>query len=182
MESPLPGAASAAVPPAPPSAAALPATSASAIAAAAPLGGAGASAASVGAALLLAALAAVALLAARRRRRAPRLVELVETASLGPRRSLVVARMGDELLLLGASEGGISLLATRPAPGAGASPCPPQPAAAAPPARDAAAQGLLARLGRRGGAAPAFDRLLSESAEDVELRRKLAAGDAGSVR
>jgi hypothetical protein len=29
---------------------------------------------------------------------------------------------------------------------------------------------------------PTFDALLSESLEDAELRRKLAAGQAGSVR
>jgi hypothetical protein len=56
-----------------------------------------------------------ALVLARRRHRVARVVDIVETASLGPRRSLVVARVGDELLLLGSSEGGIALLATRPA-------------------------------------------------------------------
>ncbi len=175
-------------PVAPAPTAAVPATSAATIAKAAPLGGSGTSAGSAGAALLLAAMTAVALLAARRRRRAPRVVELVETASLGPKRSLVVARMGDELLLLGASEGGISLLATRAAPGAGAatepSPLAPQATTASPSpmAGDSAVHGLLALFGRRRGAAPAFDRLLSESAEDVALRRKLAAGEPGSVR
>jgi hypothetical protein len=65
--------------------------------------------------LLLAALAAAALVLARRRRGAPRMIQIVETASLGPKRSLVVARVGDELLLLGSSEGGIALLTARPA-------------------------------------------------------------------
>lgn len=186
MEPPVSQALSTPMAPAP--SVAVPATSAAAIAQAAPLGGSGTSAASAGAALLLAAVAAVALLAARRRRRAPRVVELVETASLGPKRSLVVARMGDELLLLGASEGGITLLATRAAPAVDSatdrSPLAPQAttAATAPTAGESATQGLLARFGRRRGAPPAFERLLSESAEDVELRRKLAAGEAGSVR
>src|SRR5690349_20368131 len=67
------------------------------------------------AALLLAALAAAAVVLARRKRRAPRLVEVLESTSLGPKRSLVVARLGDELLLLGSCEGGIALLSTRPA-------------------------------------------------------------------
>jgi len=160
---------------------------------------------SIAAGLLLAALAAVALVLARRRRNLPRLVEIVETASLGPRRSLVVARIGDELLLLGSSEGGIALLTTRPASLAAqaeaaprapraidgamsglrdallaraAPAAPPQPAAA--PLRER----LLARLRPR-AAAPAtaaVETLLAESVEDVELRRKLAAGQIGSVR
>jgi len=33
-----------------------------------------------------------------------------------------------------------------------------------------------------GAAPPAFDALLAESAEDQELRRKLARGQSGSVR
>lgn len=170
-----------------------PATTASASALAAPLGASHPPAMPIGAGLLLAALAGATLVVARRRRRVPHLVEVVETASLGPKRSLVVARMGDELLLLGASEGGIALLATRPATGA------PGPAAtpaanddAPPPAavrggsarlRDSAVHGLLARL-RLAGAppAPGFDHLLAESAEGVELRRKLAAGEPGRVR
>jgi flagellar protein FliO/FliZ len=156
------------------------------------------SAGTVAAGLFLAALAAAALVLARRRKRAPRLVEIVETASLGPKRSLVVARMGDELLLLGASEGGISLLTTRAAPQAAplaaADPLP-QPLAAVPalphaaPARVAteiagSVVGLFSRFkrGARPDASPAFEALLSESVEDAELRRKLAAGQAGSVR
>src|SRR3990172_10780134 len=71
----------------------------------------------IAAGLLLAGLAAAALVMARRRGRVPRLVEIVESASLGPRRSLVVARLGDEILLLGSSEGGVTLLSTRPAAG-----------------------------------------------------------------
>jgi flagellar biogenesis protein FliO len=146
----------------------------------------------IGAGLLLAALAVAALFLARRRRAAPRLVQVVESASLGPKRALVVARFGDELLVLGSSEGGISLLATRPAPpAAAADPAPARlpvvtSAAAAP---LAAAFGRLAALLRPRAAPPAahaaphaFAHALGESLEDVELRRKLAAGRAGSVR
>jgi len=64
-------------------------------------------------ALALLALAVAAFLAARRQRTAPRLVRLIESTSLGPKRSLSVARLGDELLILGVSEAGIQLLATR---------------------------------------------------------------------
>lgn len=62
-------------------------------------------------AIVLAALAVAAYLFARRRRvLVPRTIEIVETASLGPKRALVVARVGDETLILGSSEAGISLL------------------------------------------------------------------------
>ncbi len=139
-------------------------------------------------ALFLAAIAVAAFVLSRRRRGLPRLVEIIETASLGPKRSLVVARLGDELLVLGSSEGGIALLQTRPAPPrAAAAPAPAaapaQPAAPAPPFHEAFAATLRAKL--RGHAAPpqgGFDALLSERLEDAELRRKLASGYAGSVR
>jgi flagellar protein FliO/FliZ len=146
----------------------------------------------VSAALFLAALAAAALVMAKRRRAVPRLVHIVESASLGPKRSLVVARLGDELFVLGSSEGGISLLATRPTPAALAAvedPSPlPSPRARGEgdpkgaPARGRG-EGLLARLHFRAqeAPAPAFEALLGESLEDAELRRKLAAGQRGSV-
>jgi flagellar biogenesis protein FliO len=62
-------------------------------------------------AILLAALAVAAYWFARRRRvLVPRTIEIVETASLGPKRALVVAKVGDETLILGSSEAGITLL------------------------------------------------------------------------
>lgn len=62
-------------------------------------------------AILLAVLAVAAYLFARRRRvLVPRTIEIVETASLGPKRALVVAKVGDETLILGSSEAGITLL------------------------------------------------------------------------
>src|SRR6266567_9473643 len=48
-------------------------------------------------AALLLALAGAALLFARRKARGGGFVQVLETASLGPRRALVVARVGDEL-------------------------------------------------------------------------------------
>jgi len=152
--------------------------------------------------VLLAGLAAAALVLRRRRHPAGRRVEVLETTSLGPKRSLVLARLGDELLLLGASEAGIHLLHTRPAgapakelaPALDAPDLAPDLAPELTPAhaRAAAAReppptlgGLVTRLRRaRPGAAPApaFDALLAESAEDQELRHKLARGQAGSVR
>jgi flagellar protein FliO/FliZ len=70
-------------------------------------------------ALLLAGLAVAAYLFARRRR-VPKLrqIEILETASLGPKRSLVVARVGEETLVLGTSEAGITLLKTTGGSGA----------------------------------------------------------------
>jgi flagellar biogenesis protein FliO len=58
----------------------------------------------------LAAVAAFGWLRSRGRRSRGRLVSIVETASLGPKRALIVARVGNETLVLGASEAGISLL------------------------------------------------------------------------
>jgi hypothetical protein len=159
----------------------------------------------------------VALLLSRRRGRASgRLVEVVETASLGPKRQLVVARMGGELLLLASSESGVTLLSSQPAPAEGLAPAAPRTAAALvpgdlvpgdlapaePPAggaapdaagtdADAPAPGaslpagvarLWERLRRPAPAPePSFDALLEETAEDLELRRKLARGIAGRV-
>ena len=62
-------------------------------------------------ALLLGALAVAAYLFARRRRASvEHHIQIVETASLGPKRSLIIARVGDETLILGTSEAGITLL------------------------------------------------------------------------
>jgi flagellar biogenesis protein FliO len=146
-------------------------------------------------ALLLAGLGAAAYVLRRRRRPASRRVQVLETTSLGPKRSLVLARFEDELLLLGASEAGIQLLHHRPSLAPAAEEA--QELEPAPPARETPAglAGLVTRLrsvrpavrqaqGGRGHAAqgPEFDALLAESAEDQELRRKLARGQGGSVR
>src|SRR4030042_4009978 len=50
--------------------------------------------------LFLALLAAVALVMTRRRRRTTRLIDILESVSLGPTRALVVAPLGAELLVL----------------------------------------------------------------------------------
>jgi flagellar protein FliO/FliZ len=46
----------------------------------------------------------------RKRGTTHRQIEILESASLGPKRSLIVARVGEETLYLGASEAGITLL------------------------------------------------------------------------
>jgi|GEM_PF-3282105 len=58
------------------------------------------------------ALLAVAAYGFSRRRRGslPRHIEILETTSLGPKRSLICARIGDETVILGSSEAGITLL------------------------------------------------------------------------
>jgi flagellar protein FliO/FliZ len=142
-------------------------------------------------ALVLAGLAGAALFLLRRRRAPGRRVQVLETTSLGPKRSLVLARLRNEVLLLGASEAGITLLRAQPASELELAEAEPEPAD--PPARGrrpadrpaAPLSGLVARL-RNGrpdlGAGTSFETLLAESAEDQELRRKLARGQAGSVR
>ena len=63
-------------------------------------------------ALFLAGLAIAAYVFARKKRGLgnTRRIQIIETASLGQKRSLVIARVGDETLVLGASEAGITLL------------------------------------------------------------------------
>jgi flagellar biogenesis protein FliO len=144
-------------------------------------------------AVLLAGLGLTALLLARRKGRPGRMVQVLETTSLGPKRSLVLARLGDEVLLLGSSEAGISLLRSHPS-GPQPAPAPeplgapeaaprPRPLTASRP-EPAALASLVSRLrGARPPSSPqSFDAVLSESAEDQELRRKLARGQSGSVR
>jgi len=147
------------------------------------------------AAMVLTGLAAAALLLARRRARGARFVQVLETASVGPRRSLVVARMGDQLLLLGSSEAGITVLSTQPASDEAHAVADATAARLAPlgskssesfdpPQSPHLRSGLLARLHLKKipASADPFDDMLIDSAEDQELRRKLARGQAGSVR
>ena len=135
----------------------------------------------------VAALAGVALVLSRRRpRRGAKMVEVLETASLGPKRQLVVARMGDQLLLLASSEAGVSLLSTQPAPVAACEPLHELDIAPEMPAPDPAPAGIQALWSRFRGptaAAPSrsFEDLLQETADDLELRRKLASGRSGRV-
>src|ERR1700712_3889348 len=55
-------------------------------------------------------LAVTALVLTRRKKRGGQWVKVLETTSLGPKRSLVVAKLGDETVLLAISEAGITLL------------------------------------------------------------------------
>ena len=72
-------------------------------------GGSGA-ASTVMAVVLLAGLAIAGVVFARRRTARPRMIKIVETASIGPRRSLVIANVGGRTMVLGVSEAGVALL------------------------------------------------------------------------
>jgi flagellar biogenesis protein FliO len=157
--------------------------------------------------VLLLGVGIAATLFARRRVKRERMIRIVETASIGPRRSLVVACIGGRTMVLGVSEAGVALLDSQ-------LPAPPFPAVADPEpngsVEDAALglrnrafaagfaaetkapepkheSSLLGRLFHRRpsdseGLAPEdFEHLFSESLEDEDLRRKLAAGESGRV-
>ncbi len=140
----------------------------------------------------LAGLGAAAYVLSKKKARATHLVQVLETAHLGPKRSLIVARVGGQTLLLGTSETGVALLTTieedptlqaaadRAAAGVGLE------AALADKESGSSQASFLSRLiaGAHGKAAKgqdAFAQMLAESAEDQDLRRKLEAGLAGRV-
>ena len=161
--------------------------------------------------VLLAGLALAAVVFARRRTARPRMIKIVETASIGPRRSLVIANVGGRTMVLGVSEAGVALLDAQvpaAAPEAGNA----QPAALAdepvaaseesvaglralaqarlqgdePTSETKNESSLLSRLFHRpatplASSAREFEDLLSESLEDQELRRKLSLGVSGRV-
>ncbi len=72
----------------------------------------------VGAILVLVVLAGLALALNRRRPKLSRRLELLESLSLGPRRSLCLARVENQTLVLGISEAGVQLLSTVNCPAA----------------------------------------------------------------
>lgn len=130
--------------------------------------------------VVLAALAAVAFVLSRRQQRPSRQLHVMETASLGPRRSLVVAQFGGQTLLIGSSEAGLHVLTTRPEVTAAAEA--PTPAPEAP---GLVVPAWLEQLKNQVSAKPAvpdFQQMLNDSVEDHELRRKLAAVGVGAVR
>jgi flagellar biogenesis protein FliO len=119
-------------------------------------------------------------------------IEVLETAVLGPKRSLVLARVGGKTLLLASSESGISMLesvgdlsqeepASEPAPA---------PAMLArlrkfqQPKLASASSDPFSKLSRylKPVEEPQFDALFAEEQEDQELRMKLAAGYAARTR
>jgi flagellar protein FliO/FliZ len=155
--------------------------------------------------LLLLGVGGVAVVFARRRGTRERLIRIVETASIGPRRSLVVACVGGRTMVLGVSEAGVSLLDTTAMPLALGGTAATRPSdsveeatlglrglafADSAGAEDRASEpkhegSLLGRLFHRkpreaeGLAKEDFEQLFAESLEDEELRRKLAMGQSG---
>ena len=125
------------------------------------------------------ALAALGVLAfTLKRRKANRLggasITIVEAASLGEKRSLVIADVMGERLVLGVSEAGVTVLMNKPAPQGEPAPII-IPQADRAPVSSSQAMGFFDRLKGK-NAAPAFDAALQESVEDQELRAKLQAG------
>jgi len=62
--------------------------------------------------LVIGGLGAAAYFFSRRRNHGGRMIKILETASIGPKRSLVVANIGGRTLILGVSEAGVTLLDT----------------------------------------------------------------------
>ena len=151
--------------------------------------------------VLLVGVAGGVLALTRRRARRQGLIQILETAAIGPKRALLVARVNGQTMVLGASEAGIALLASLEGkidpPVATVMGNLPvvreQPDELAPALPDAAAaepegeMGVLRRLFQRrpkdssARDADAFRELLDESYEDQELRNKLAMGLSGKV-
>jgi flagellar biogenesis protein FliO len=151
--------------------------------------------------VLLVAVAGGALALTRRRARRQGLIQILETAAIGPKRSLLVARVNGQTMVLGASEAGIALLAVagrsnraadrgrdgnptpveeqpdEPASTSAAEACASSPRVKSACSVDCftAAQGSSSRD------VAAFRELLDESYEDQELRDKLAQGLSGKV-
>lgn len=125
--------------------------------------------------LALAGLAALAFALTRRKALRAGNIRVIEAASLGEKRSLVIADVLGERLVLGVSEAGVTVLMNRPAPAA-------EPAPLRVPDAPPAVQRMSFFERLRGKSpAKAFDASLQESIEDQELRAKLAAGIRGVV-
>lgn len=130
----------------------------------------------------LLALAALAFALTRGRPRAARNITLVESTGLGPKRSLVIADVMGERLVLGVSEAGITVLSARPAPQPEPAPfvVPPPVTASAQPPQMGFFDRLLGRV-PRAAATASFEDSLRDSLEDQELRAKLALGQRSVV-
>jgi flagellar biogenesis protein FliO len=154
--------------------------------------------------VLLVGVAGGVLALTRRRARREGLIQILETAAIGPKRALLVARVNGQTMVLGASEAGIALLgslegkiATPVAAIMGNLPSVRERYAesdAATAADTASAElepegemGVLSRLFRRRPKPTstrddaAFRELLSESYEDQELRDRLSQGLTAKV-
>jgi flagellar biogenesis protein FliO len=127
-------------------------------------------------ALGLVGLAALAFAVTRRRRGPAASIAIIESAALGPRRSLVIADVLGDRLVLAVSEAGVTVLSSRAAPAPAAA----QDAFIMARLAPARPSGWFRRLVGR-APAPRFSDALAESVEDEELRAKLAAGFRGTT-
>ncbi len=128
-----------------------------------------------GGALIILALGAATLWMNKRKRQGSRHIHVVETASLGPKRSLALVVVGNQSLLLSCSESGIFLVSSQPAsaellqsktPAPAVEPPTPLFGRAAPAAAPSAAGGFAVQL--------------AEAEETQGLRRRLS--EAGVLR
>jgi len=117
----------------------------------------------------------------RRRRPTGRLLELVETLSIGPRRQLVVVRFGGQQLLVAASDAGVHLVSRESAAQANGSTIETDVGWLT--SLEAGASELPSPLSSPSVVASstpsAFETALEDSVEDQALRQKLAAGFRG---
>ncbi len=127
-------------------------------------------------------LAALAFTLKRRKKLQGGSIHIIEATSLGEKRSLVIADVMGERLVLGVSEAGVSVLMNRPTPLAESSSffMSEAPAVLEPAPTTAPVMGFFARLKGQPPVA-AFENSLQESIEDQELRAKLASGMRGFV-
>jgi flagellar biogenesis protein FliO len=125
--------------------------------------------------LALLALGAIAYTVTRKKRSFGVSIRVVESCAIGPKRSLVLAEVMGDRILLGVSESGISVLSAKPAPEpvieAHAFVMPSSPVI-----KQTSSMSFVDRLRGRCPTAQNFDALLGESVEDQELRAKLASG------
>lgn len=135
--------------------------------------------------LALLGLAGLAFALRRRQGHAPRNIRVVETAAIGPRRSLVIADILGERVVLAVSEAGMTVLSTRAAPSPALEPHTEPESLQIPDIqpirRTIPTMGFFQRLFGKPAATQPFDEMLGESIEDQELRAKLAAGLKGYV-
>ena len=143
--------------------------------------------------VVLGLLAGAALFLRRKQVKTTRMMRILETTNIGPKRSLIVAQVGNETMLLATSEAGITMLSKLPSGVATFATSATQAAIPAiQPANDAHASPLAsaaADLFKKfsGGSrseepeTASFELLLEEAAEDEILRRKLNQGIAGRV-
>ncbi len=136
----------------------------------------------VGGGLIILCLGAATFWMQKRKRQGPRHIQVIETASLGPKRSLALVVIGQQSMLLSCCDSGIFLVSSQPA-------SPELLQAAHVPAADQLAAGVAATepptplFGRIPSAQPAsggFAVQLAEAEETQGLRRRL--NEAGVLR